>query len=261
MSNQRGVGKFCSIVVLNDTVGSSDSIISLDGSKLGEGAEAFCSSTGQAYRWTSNAITALGPTFITPLTGGGTWVMQAYTQFLACFAFGSAAFTGAAAQATTGIGLWTALKAGAAFYTTGPGFTNSSVQLVTINSAAGFMTLANSMGSFRAVPLLVTMQLATVTTQRVAQEFSVQASEVNSLWEFDLTPSPGGNVGLNVQSQTATQVTLLGSGINSSVSVTRLFIPTANVAYYPVFRCLTSGTATLFTPFYQMAVVSAGSST
>ncbi len=249
MSNQRGVGKFCSIVVLNDTVGSSDSIISLDGSKLGEGAEAFCSSTGQAYRWTSNAITALGPTFITPLTGGGTWVMQAYTQFLACFAFGSAAFTGAAAQATTGIGLWTALKAGAAFYTTGPGFTNVSVQLVTINSAAGFMTLANSMGSFRAVPLLVTMQ------------FSVQASEVNSLWEFDLTPSPGGNVGLNVQSQTATQVTLLGSGINSSVSVTRLFIPTANVAYYPVFRCLTSGTATLFTPFYQMAVVSAGSST
>jgi hypothetical protein len=173
--------------------------------------------------------------------------MQGYEQFLSCFAFGSAAFTAGGAQSTTGINLWTAIKAGASFYTTGPGF--SAGQLVTINSAAGFMTLANTVGSFRSVPLLVTMQ------------FAVSASEVNSTWEFDLTPSPGGNVGLNVQSQTAAQATLLGPGLATSVTVTRLFIPTANVAYYPVFRCVSSGTATLYTAYYQMSVVSAGSST
>lgn len=246
MGNQRSVGKFCSIVVTNDSVGAFDSIVSLDGSKLGEGAEAFCSSTGQAYRWTSLSIAAFQNIFITPTTGGGTWVMQDLEQFLSCFAFGSAAFTAGAAQATLGINLWTEIKTGTGFYTTGPGFSGN---LVTINSATGFMTLANTVGSFRSVPLLVTMQ------------FSMSASEVNTTWEFDLTPAPGGNVGLNVQSQTAVQATLPGPGLATSVTVTRLFIPTANVAYYPVFRCVNSGTATLYTAYYQMSVVSAGSST
>lgn len=246
MSNQRSVGKFCSITAFEDLGGGLDSIQAIDGSKLGEGAEAFCTSTGQSYRWTANAIAAVGLVFITPTTGGGTWVMQGFEQFLSCSAVGSAAFTAGAAQATTGINLWTALKGGASFYTTQPGF--SAGQLVTINSAFGFMTLNNAMGSFRSVPLLVTMQ------------FSVSASEVNSAWEFDLTPSPGGNVGLNVQSQTAAQASLPGPGLATSITVSRLFFPTANVAYYPVFRCVNSGTATLYTAYYQMAVVSAGSS-
>lgn len=246
MGSQRSVGKFCSITVTNDSVGASDSIVALNGALLGEGAEAFCTSSGQMYRWTSASIAAFAPVFITPSAGGGTWVMQNFEQFLSCSAFGSAAFTAGAAQATLGINLWTEIKTGGGFYTTAPGFAGN---LVTINSAVGFMTLANAVGSFRNVPLLVTMQ------------FSVSASEALSAWEFDLTPVPGGNVGANVQSQTAAQATLTGPGQATSVTLTRLFVPTANVAYYPVFRCVNSGTATLYTAYYQMSVVSAGSST
>jgi hypothetical protein len=246
MSDQRSVGKFCSITAFENTGVGLDSIQEIDGSKLGEGAEAFCTSTGQSYRWTSATITAFGLVFITPATGGGTWVMQGYEQFLSCSAVGSAAFSGAGAHASLGLNLWTTFPAGASFYTTGPGFTVG--QLVTVEPSFGFMVLNNTMGSFRSVPLLVTMQ------------FSVTSSALGHIFEFDLTPSPGGNIGLNVQSQTAAQATLLSAG-PTSVSLTRLFIPTANVDYYPVWRCLTSGATTLSTSFYQMSIVSAGSST
>jgi hypothetical protein len=74
MSNQRSVGKFCSIVVTNLS-GTSDSISSLVGTVLGEGAEAWCVATAAPFRWTSATITPDSVYFVAA-SGGGTWVRQ-----------------------------------------------------------------------------------------------------------------------------------------------------------------------------------------
>lgn len=74
MSNQRSVGKFCSIVVTNLS-GTSDSISSLVGTVLGEGAEAWCVAAGAAFRYTGSTITPDGVYFV-GAPGGGTWVRQ-----------------------------------------------------------------------------------------------------------------------------------------------------------------------------------------
>lgn len=243
MSNQRSVGKFCSVVVTNPT-GASDSIAALNGSLLGEGAEAFCSSNAKAYRWTSAAVTAFSPVFIAATTGGGTWIMQGPGAYLSCAAVGSAAFTaaGTGGTPTLGLNVWSEFKTGAGFYTTVSGFGGN---IATVNSTTGLILIDGSVATYRNVPFLITMQ------------FSVTASASGNVWEFDLTQASGGNVGTTNQSQTAAQTTVTNAGANS-ISLSRLFLPTPGIGYEPVFRNLSSGATTLYAAFYQVSIVPAG---
>lgn len=74
MSNNRSVGRFCSIEVAT-LAGSSSSIASLQGVPLGEGAEAYCAAEGCPYRYTTATITPDAFYFVAA-SGGGTWVRQ-----------------------------------------------------------------------------------------------------------------------------------------------------------------------------------------
>lgn len=243
MSNQRSVGRFCSIAVTNPT-GASDSIAALNGSLLGEGAEAFCTSNGKPYRWTSATVTAFSPVFLAATTGGGTWIMQGPEAYFSCSAVGSALYTASGAQASLGLNVWTEFKTGAGFYTTQSGFGGN---LVTVNSGTGFILVDSSLGTYRNVPFQVVMT------------FSVSSSTANSTFEFDLTQAAGGNVGTTNTSQSAVQVTLQGgAGIATEVVHSRLFLPTAGLSYEPVFRCVSSGVPTLYTAYYQVSIVPAG---
>lgn len=90
MSNQRGVGPFCSIVVATLT-GTSNSLAALGGGILGEGAEAFCLQNKKSYRYTSTVITQALPVYVAA-AGTGTWVEQIAVADATAAIVGSANF-------------------------------------------------------------------------------------------------------------------------------------------------------------------------
>lgn len=112
MSNLRGPGAFCSIVMATLT-GTSNSLASLNGFLMGEGAEAFCLQNRKTYRYTNTVITPVLPLFVAA-TGTGTWVEQdpAADASVGCtslIAFSGSSLTGASAT-------YQALPTGASFY-------------------------------------------------------------------------------------------------------------------------------------------------
>lgn len=245
MSNQRSVGKFCSLTATNIT-GTSDSIAAFNGALLGEGAEAYCTSNLKVYRFTSATISSFSPLFVPANAGGGTWVMQDSSGFMTCYAVGSATFTAAATggSPTLGLNFWSEQKSGAGFYSTAAGLGSG---LVSVNSTTGLILVDGSLASLgRNVAFQMTMQ------------FSATCNLTGQIFEFDITKASGGNVGNSVQSQTATQSAISGPGGTSTVTVNQIFFPTPGLGYEPVFRCITSGTALLYTAFYQVSITPAG---
>lgn len=242
MSNFRNVGKFCSLVATSLT-STSDSIAAFNGSILGEGALAYCTTNQKSYRFTSATIPTFSPMFLPANVGGGTWVLQEAEEILSCYGFGSASYTAAPAQSSLGLGFWTEFKTGSGFYTTLSGFGGT---LVTINSTTGLILADGSLASYRNVPFLLTMQ------------FSVGSDVAGQVWEFDITKASGGNVGNNVQSQTAAQTSVQGAVTATSVVINQVIFLTPGLGYEPVFRCVTSGTAKLVTAYYQVSIVPVG---
>lgn len=242
MSNQRSVGKFCSVVVTNLT-GTSDSIAALNGSLLGEGAEAYCLANAHTYRFNSALSSFFSPTFIAANVGGGGWVMQDAQPYLGLCGIGTSVFTAAATggSPTLGLNFWSEQKSGAGFYSQVTDIGNSA----TINSTTGLLLVDGTL-AFRPVPYLFNMQ------------FSMTCNLTGQIFEFDITRASGGNVGNTVQSQTATQSVISGPGGTTSVSYTQIFTPTPGIGYEPVFRCITSGTALLYTAFYQVTMTPLG---
>jgi hypothetical protein len=92
----------------------------------------------------------------------------------------------------------------------------------------------------------------------VTGQLSLSAGTGGKVWEVDLTPVSGGNIGTTNQSQTAMQLTVPGGGGVITVTHTRTFVPTAGLAYKHVFRCISPAPGTLYSPFYQSSAVLAG---
>lgn len=242
MSNKRSVGNFCSISVANISSGA-DSIAALNGSVLGQGAEAYCQQNKRTYRFDSSVAAFFSPTFVAANVGGGGWVMQNAEPYLGLCGVGTSLFTAAATggSPTLGLSVWSEQKTGAGFYTPLTDLGNS----VTIDSTTGLIIVDGTL-SYRPTPFLFTMQ------------FSVTATVPGNIWEFDITKASGGNVGNTSQSQTAAQSAVSGPGGTTSVCYTTIFTPTPSLGYEPVFRCITSGTAALYTAFYQITVTPLG---
>lgn len=116
MTEQRSVGKFCSIVC-NTMSGTSKSLATIPSARLGDGAEAFCLENRRTYRLnTASAFSSsLSPLYITA-QGGGAWEMVEYQSDASYQIIGTNTFDAGANIATVS-NTWRAMPVGSAFYT------------------------------------------------------------------------------------------------------------------------------------------------
>jgi hypothetical protein len=198
MSNQRAPGKFCSIVV-SAVSGSSDSIASLNGSVLGEGAEAWCIAQSAPYRWTSASFTTDGTNFIPATTGGGTWILQ---QGITPTILGSSSNMTAAGQGAGFIASvqnqWNAMQTAAFAYNEGLSPSNGNWALNTTN---GVRTYSGIIRSYL-----------------VVCSFTVIPSGSAALFEFDIDLN-GSRIGGTASGSITSQVANLPNA--NSVSITQ----------------------------------------
>lgn len=133
MTASRSVGKFCSVVVTNLTSSNGDAIGSLDGAKLGDGAEAYCTLQQGAYRLNrGGGNTSLSPVYV-PASGGGNWLLQDAGAASSVSIVGGTAMSSTAITCT--VGTWHALPSVASGYS---GILTSP--LWTINQTTGELT-------------------------------------------------------------------------------------------------------------------------
>jgi hypothetical protein len=200
MSNQRSVGKFCSIVVTNLS-GTSDSMTTIVGSTLGEGAEVWCAATATPFRWTAATITPDSAYFVSA-SGGGTWVRQVGA---AGVPEGSSVAMTTAGQSAGFIASvqneWNAMQTASFAYAeelyAGPYWT--------LNTTNGVRTYVGAPG-ISPRPFLVTCS------------FTVIPSGANALFEFDIDLN-GSRIGGTTGGSITSQVANLPNG--SSVSITQ----------------------------------------
>lgn len=242
MSNKRSVGNFCSLTATNLT-GTSDSIAAFNGSLLGEGAEAYCTSSGHAYRWTSAVIAATTAIYIAPNAGGGTWVVQDGNAFFSGLTESTLAYEGASITPT--VNVWNFLPTGGGFYAgTGPNV------VWTTNSSNGVMTYGSQVPSNNIIYL-------------VTGQVTLYSGSTNQDLEFAFSPSAG-NIGSLIGTTTGRaggsviQQALSGTAItplNFSISILSQLTP--GVGYQWVFRNLTGSNAIL-SLYYGMSIVPVG---
>lgn len=163
MSNQRGVGSFCSIVVSTYT-GASDSLAALSGFNLGEGAEAFCLQNRKTYRYTNFVIAPAPPLFVAA-QGTGTWIEQDAVADTCVGVVGTTNFINSA-TALTGL-RWQALPSAATAY----GVSISGV-CWSLNSTTGVLTYSGESGHFYLVTGIFTWQ-ASLSTSPVTMEIDI----------------------------------------------------------------------------------------
>lgn len=138
MSNQRGVGPFCSMVVAT-LAGSSNSVAATSGIILGAGAQIYCLANNKSYRYTTSTITAASPVFIAA-AGGGTWMEENAVGDSSVAIQTQAGY--ASSTLTSASATWQALPSGAGFYgqsTTSP--------LWSLNTTSGVLTYLGPTGA------------------------------------------------------------------------------------------------------------------
>lgn len=211
MSNQRSVGRFCSVVVTHLS-GASDSIASLVGSTLGEGAEAWCVDQASTYRYTTATIAA-DAFFFVAASGGGTWVLQAGaagTPFGSGL-FGTVAFQGGALVSASQ-NVWTALPTGAFWFAE---ILNGNYW--TLNTTTGVRTYTGPSREFTCNAAI-----------------SVSAASAQGI-EFDLTEN-GSRIGGTVNGSIISQIGQAGSGAFTVIAQTCSFFATNGSTYQHIFR-------------------------
>jgi hypothetical protein len=142
MSQQRSVGRFCSIVVTN-TTGAIDSVSALSTQVLGNGAEVYCLANNKIYRFQQSAssVTVL-PNYIAPVVGGGCWEMVNPGSFGSLSDYGNANFQ-ALGTFTPVSNIWRALPTGSNTYSSTGGATGA---MLTSSSNTGVLTYAGPTG-------------------------------------------------------------------------------------------------------------------
>jgi hypothetical protein len=217
MSNQRSVGKFCSIVVPT-LAGSSHSIASLVGTTLDEGAEAYCVAEGCSYRYTGNTITADGFFFVAA-SGGGTWIRQVGADTVPFATSVSMTVSGQGIGfSTPAQSVWTAMPSGAFAYTESlNGF------YWTLNTTTGVRTYTGASREF----LLST-------------SITVIASGGSDLFELDLTEN-GSRLGATTNGSIISQISNLTAALSTNVTQTCSFFATNGSTYQSIWRITSAG--------------------
>lgn len=133
MSGFRSVGKFCSIVVTNLTSSNGDALGSLPASKLGDGAEAYCTLQQGVYRLNiGGGNTNLQPVYV-PALGGGSWILQDSGGASSISVVGGTAMSSTPISCV--VGTWHAMPSVASGYST-----ILSSPLWTLDATAGDLT-------------------------------------------------------------------------------------------------------------------------
>jgi hypothetical protein len=228
MSNQRSVGKFCSIVVTNLS-GTSDSVASLVGTVLGEGAEAWCVAAEAAFRWTSATLTADGIYFVAA-SGGGTWVRQVGA---AGVPQGSSAVMTVAGQ---GAGFmssvqnqWNAMQTASFAYTE----TLNASNYWTLNTTNGVRTYVGIPGGPSPRAFLVTCS------------FTVIPSGAAALFEFDIDLN-GGRIGGTAGGSLTSQIENLPNAQSESITQSCVFFASPGDTWQHIWR-ITSASPPILT--------------
>lgn len=228
MGNQRSVGRFCSLIATNLT-GTSDSIAAFNGALLGEGAEAFCTSNGHVYRFTSSLGVVIPSVYIAANVGGGTWVVQDGDGFFTGAAESTVNYEGS--SVTPVASTWAALASGVNFY----GGTGQS-GLWTTNTSSGVITYSSAVPANN-MPFLFTGQV------------TLYSATANQQLELALSPSAG-NPGCLIGTTTNRAGSIVvqqnlpstaGNPLNFSIST--IFAAQPGIGYQWVFRNFTGPNA------------------
>lgn len=208
MSNQRSVGQFCSITV-GTINGAVNSVATINGPILGEGAECFCIQNGKSYRYTATTISGAAPCYVAA-SGGGTWVEQGAITDFSFGILGAVGFQSATQNNPSAVNL--ALPSSAGFYVT-----SLAGSLWSLNGTTGVVTYTGPTGLI----FNVTQTLAYSTT---ASDFLV----------LDLTAN-GARIGTTTRSTVSVLSATDSTQLATSATQSTILTPVNGATYQTIW--------------------------